>query len=149
MSNEGIAAVSKEGKWGAIDNVCGVFKDRRCGYVDKLGNKVIPLTDKYDLIHPFRCGTAVVMEGKWMLPTPEKNANESDSDYLNRYREEVKKAIQNSRFGAINKKGELTVELKYQYLSYLSEALAAASIDGKKCISTRQVKLFLNCRSTI
>lgn len=149
--NEGIAAVSKEGKWGAIDKngkmvipikydfvqrtsegVCGVFKDKRCGYIDILGNNVIPLTAKYDIINPFRCGTAVVMEGKWMLPTPEKNANETDSDYLNRYREEIKKSTQKNCFGAINKKGELTVELKYQYLSAFSETLAAASIDGKK-----------------
>lgn len=148
--NESIAAVSREGKWGAIDKngkavipieydfvqpcsegVCGVYKDNRCGYIDISGNKVIPLTDKYNLINLFRCGTAVVMEGQ-LLPTLEKNANDSDNDYLNLYREEVEKATQNNRFGAINKKGELTVEIKYQYLSDFSETLAAAWIDGKK-----------------
>ena len=44
-----------------------------------------------------------------MLPTLEKNASESNSDYLNRYREEIKKFIKKNRLGAINKKGELTV----------------------------------------
>lgn len=149
--NEGIAAVSKEGKWGAIDKngkvvipieydfvqpssegVCGVFKDNRRGYIDILGNNVIPLNDKYDIVHPFKCETAVVMVGKWKIPTVERCANESDNDYLNRYRDEVEKITQNNFFGAINKKGELTIGLKYKFLSAFSEDLAAASIDGKK-----------------
>lgn len=131
--NGGIATVSREGKWGAIDKngklvvpieydfaqpfsegVCGVFKDNCCGYVDKSGNEVIPLTAKYDIVNPFKCGIAVVMVGKWTI---EKGVNETNG---------------NNRFGAVNKNGELVVELKYQYLSDFSETLAAASIDGQK-----------------
>lgn len=149
--HQGVAAVAKDGKWGAIDQngktiipleydfvqspsegVCGVFqKHRRCGYIDLSGNTVIPLTDRYMTTAPFQCGVAVVEVGNWP-PDLEKKANESDRDYLKRYSDAVIKAAQNNRYGAINKKGELTVELKYQYLSWFREGLAAASIDGKK-----------------
>ena len=126
--NDGIAAVSKEGKWGAIDKsgktvipieydfvqpssegVCGVFLDDLRGYIDTAGRTVIPLTSKYDIMNPFKCGCAVVMTGKWKIPTVERRANESESDYLKRNREAFEKITQNNFFGAINKKGELTI----------------------------------------
>ena len=148
--HQGVAAVAKDGKWGAIDQngktiipleydfvqipsegVCGVIQNHRRGYIDLSGNTVIPLTDRYMTIAPFQCGAAVVEVGNWP-PYLEKKANESDREYLDRYRDAVIKASQNNRYGAINKKGELTVELKYQYLSWFCDGLAAASIDGKK-----------------
>ena len=150
--NQGVAAVSKEGKWGAIDKsgktiipmeydfvqipsegVCGVCQKKRHGYIDQSGNTVIPLNDRYLFMQPFQCGVAVVEVGNLEAPPLEKKANESDRAYLERYHKEVIKVTQNNRYGAINKKGELTVELKYKYLSSFREGIAVATtIDGKK-----------------
>ena len=67
------------------------------------------------------------------VPPLEKKANESDRAYLERYHKEVIKVTQNNRYGAINKRGELTVELKYKCLSSFSEGIAVATtIDGKQ-----------------
>ena len=149
--SQGIAAVCKEGKWGAIDQngkmvipmeytfvqtvregLCGVYKDPLCGYLDPSGKTVIPLTDKYDLIHLFRCGMAVVTVGNWKLDLPKQNENESAADFLKRFRKKVDENFQKNSFGAINQKGELVIEPKYQYISDFGDGLAAATIDGKK-----------------
>lgn len=150
--DQGIASVAKDGKWGAIDKsgktiipmeydfvqipsegVCGVGQKNRQGYIDQSGNTVIPLSDRYRIMGPFLCGAAIVMVGDWTVPPLEKKANESDSAYLERYRDAVIKATQNNRYGAINKRGELTVELKYKRLSFFEDGLAfATTVDGKK-----------------
>ena len=150
--DQGIAAVAKDGKWGTIDKsgktiipmeydfvqipsegVCGVCQKMHHGYIDQSGNTVIPLSDRYLLMLPFQCGVAVVEVGNLEVPPLEKKANESDRAYFERYHKEVIKVTQNNRYGAINKKGELTVELKYKYLSSFREGLAVATtIDGKQ-----------------
>ena len=150
--DQGIAAVAKDGKWGTIDKsgktiipmeydfvqipsegVCGVCQKKHHGYIDQLGNTVIPLSDRYLFMQPFQCGVAVVEVGNLDVPPLEKKANESDRAYLERYHKEVIKVTQNNRYGAINKRGELTVELKYKCLSSFSEGLAVATtIDGKQ-----------------
>ena len=149
--SQGIAAVSIEGKWGAIDQngkmvipmeyrfvqtmregLCGVYKDPFCGYLDQSGKTVIPLTDKYDLIHLFGDGMAVVTVGNWKLDLPKQNENESNDDFLKRVGKKVDENFQKNSFGAINQKGELIIEPKYQFLSDFGDGLAPASIDGKK-----------------
>ena len=48
------------------------------------------------------------------------------------YKKAVEKFTQNNFYGAINKKGELTIELKYKFLSFFRDSLAATLIDGKQ-----------------
>ena len=149
--SQGIASVSKEGKWGAInqkgetvipmeyrfvqnmrEGLCGVYKDTFCGYLDQSGKTVIPLTDKYDLIHLFHCGMAIVSVGNWKLDLPKQNENESGDDFLKRVGKKVDENFQKLSFGAINQKGELIIEPKYQHISDFGDGLAPAAIDGKK-----------------
>ena len=166
--NNGIAPVKLNEKWGFVDKngveiipfkygYIGKFSegyfpvelDKKWGFIDKKGIEVIPL--KYDFVEEFKNSLAKVNnDGNWIYI--DKNEN-----VISDNRPEIIK--EESKFGLKNKKGEIILNPKYDFIHEFDNGLATVITDdaigtgyaglideyGKEIISPKYIvnRLFL------
>ncbi len=131
--SEGVAFVSYDGKWGAINSN---------------GKLIIPF--KYDSHDDFSEGLAAIsLNGKWgfvnkqgtlVVPTKFESAE--------KFKEGLACVKLNGKYGAINKGGVLVVPAKYEYSFSFHEGMAAVQMNGKYGFINKQGTLVIPCKYT-
>ena len=114
-----------------------VWKDGKCGYIDKKGNEVIALTDKY-FGHDFSEGLAAAMSKDGKLGFIDMKGNvvipfnydmtEGDTPLFSEGYAAVQKE---GKYGFIDKNGKEVIPLKYDNAYPFSEGLAVVMLDDK------------------
>ncbi len=150
--SEGLACVSKDGKWGYIDKegnviipfvydfvwsfsegLAPVERENKWGYIDKSGNEVIPC--QYDYAIDFSDGLARVSksgkcgfvdyQGKMVIPC------KYSDDNLESFHDGLAKIRDGNKYGYIDKKGNEIIPCIYDMAYDFSEGLAAARKGNK------------------
>lgn len=146
----GLAAVSKDGKYGYIDwngNVvidfeydmayefsegrARIIKDGKTGYIDRKGNIVIPAI--YSAGGDFSEGRVwLQLDGKYGFA--DKNGNvviPLEYDYAYEFSEGIAPVKKNGKYGYIDYDGNLVIPFKYDWASSFSEGKARVGSRGE------------------
>lgn len=151
FSDEGLALINKDGKWGLMDEsgkiitdcmydeVEGfaegyyqVIKDGKAGFVDKKGKEIIPCN--FYATFAFKDGFAKVCvdwdAGKWSLIDTDGNIIIPEVKDIGDYFEGVAVAKRNDRFGYVDKSGNEVIPFVFESASHFSEGFARVKIKG-------------------
>ena len=154
FSDEGLALINKDGKWGLMDKagkivtdcvyggVLGysegyyqVRKDGKDGFVDDYFKEVIPC--KYYMASTFKEGVAKVCvdrdewnAGKWSLIDTNGNIIIPDAKDIDDFYEGVAVYKKNDRFGYVDKYGNEVIPSIFESAGHFSEGLASVKKNG-------------------
>lgn len=138
-SLEGLAkaAVNYDAVGDFHDGLAQVSKGEKLGFIDKMGNEVIPCI--YDFMEGIDCsfheGLAFVWQGDncYFINKEGKKAFDFKYDAASHFSEGLANVCKDGKCGYIDKKGNEVIALTDKYIGYdFSEGLAAVmSMDGK------------------
>ena len=150
-SEEGLALIGKNGKWGLMDKTgtivtdCmydkvegysegyyQVMRNGKAGFVDKKGKEAIPC--KYDATLKFQDGVANVCidwdENKWSMIDTDGNILIQKCNDIGDFYEGVAVVRKNDRSGYVDKTGKEVIPLIYESAQCFSEGFAAVKKEG-------------------
>lgn len=151
LTGEGLACVSRQGKWGCIDmngievipctfdfvyefdhGIAMVEQNKKYGWINKKGNVIIPII--YDYSHYFWEGLAFVRKGnKWgcidmkgqiIIPYVY-------DDVFNSFSNGLASVAINGKWGYINKNGKVVIPFIYDYATEFRDGFAIVQIGHK------------------
>lgn len=162
---DGLARVSKDGKWGFIDmtgkevipctyddvlnfseGLAVVIKDEKQGYIDKTGNVVIPFKDI--VLSFFHEGLAIVYKDmkNGFIDKTGKEVIPCIYDVAEDFCEGLAKVRKNDKYGYIDKTGKEVVPCRYKDAHSFSEGFAAVNLDGKWGYLDKTGKEVIQCK---
>ena len=150
VSQELTAATKKYDElYGFHEGLARVCKDKKYGFIDKLGNEIIPC--KYDDAKDYDKGISVVTlgdkqgainrQGDMVIPCKYDNINLCEDDSL-------AAASINETSGFIDLEGNIVVPFDYEYCGTFSEGLADVRKNGLIGFVNKNGKLVIPCKYT-
>mgnify|MGYP003494239541 FL=1 len=150
VSQELTAATKKYDElYGFHEGLARVCKDKKYGFIDKLGNEIISC--KYDDAEDYDKGISVVTlgdkkgainrEGDMVIPCKYDNINLCKDDSL-------AAAFINETSGFIDLEGNIVVPFDYEYCGTFSEGLADVRKNGLIRFVNKNGKLVIPCKYT-
>ena len=150
VSQELTAATKKYDElYGFHEGLARVCKDKKYGFIDKLGNEIIPC--KYDDAKDYDKGISVVTlgdkqgainrQGDMVIPCKYDNINLCADDSL-------AAASINETSGFIDLEGNIVVPFDYEYCGTFSEGLADVRKNGLIGFVNKNGKLVIPCKYT-
>ena len=148
VSQELTAATKKYDElYGFHEGLARVCKDKKYGFIDKLGNEIIPC--KYDDAKDYDKGISVVTlgdkqgainrQGDMVIPCKYDNINLCEDDSL-------AAASINETSGFIDLEGNIVVPFDYEYCGTFSEGLADVRKNGLIGFVNKNGKLVIPCK---
>ncbi|MBQ1969062.1 MAG: WG repeat-containing protein, partial [Flavobacteriales bacterium] len=129
--NDGLAAVQKDfDKW---------------GYINKKGEKVIPINLTYTQVYYFSEGKAWVRRGEayGYIDTKAKLVIPLKYDWAMEYSEGLAAVMKDGKWGIIDHDGNVVIPFKYQGLTSFSQGRCTVLINGKWGCIDREEKLVI------
>ena len=115
------------------EGLCAVKKDEAWGYVDAVGDIVIPLELEYEEVGSFTEGLAWVRRDRkyGYIDTTGRLVTPLDFDYARHFQEGLARVGKNGKDGFIDTTGTVVIPIEYDNASDFSEGLACVEKDGK------------------
>jgi len=129
------------------EGLASVCKDEKWGFIDKLGQEIIPC--KYDYANDFEYGIAIVeLDGKeGAINNRGKVVIPFDYDRIGSYAQDsAAVAEKDGKYGIIDMKGNEIVPFIYEDCDYFHEGMAAVVQNGKLGFVNRKGALAIECQ---
>lgn len=133
--------------YGFHEGLAKVCKDKKYGFIDKLGHEIIPCV--YDDVEDFYLGVSIVtkdekkgainQQGHWVIPCKYDHISAFSKDSL-------AAASINEKSGFIDLKGNTVVPFDYEYCGTFSEGLADVCKDGLIGFINKKGELVIPCQ---
>ena len=113
------------------EGLAKVRKNRKYGYIDEVGNEIIPL--KFDFVYKFKEGmSAVKLNGKWgFIDKTGKIIISLIYDGCWFFSEGLAKVSFNGKYGFVDKIGNKIIPIQYDFVGHFSEGLAIVRQNNK------------------